>query len=148
MCSKKRPCSVCRRWFQPDARVGGRQHACSSPECQSARRKRSQRKWSEANPGYWIGYRIQQRGASSTATAPPMSASSTGASGDSAEPSSGKGRVAQRRPRVPPPLDRLPWDLAQDEFGVQGADFLGAFGRLLGRSAQDEMRCQVLEIAG
>jgi hypothetical protein len=45
-------------------------------------------------------------------------------------------------PRVPPPLTRLPWDLAKDEFGVQGADFLGAFGRLLVGVAKDEMREQ------
>jgi hypothetical protein len=35
---------------------------------------------------------------------------------------------------VPAPLTRLPWDLAKDEFGAQGADFLGAFGRLLVRT--------------
>jgi hypothetical protein len=48
-------------------------------------------------------------------------------------------------PRVPPPLTRLPWDLAKDEFGSQGADFLGSFGRLLVRLAKDEMRTQVLD---
>jgi hypothetical protein len=46
-------------------------------------------------------------------------------------------------PRLPAPLDRLPWDVAQDEFGVQGAEFLGEFGRLLMKSAQDEMAAQV-----
>jgi len=33
--------------------------------------------------------------------------------------------------RLPPPLDKLPWDIAQSEFGVQGADFLGVMGGLL-----------------
>ena len=49
--------------------------------------------------------------------------------------------------RVPPPLDRLPWDVAQDQFGVQGADFLGIFGKVLlgvddrdGARASDEVR--------
>jgi hypothetical protein len=37
------------------------------------------------------------------------------------------------------PLDRLPWDVAQDEFGVQGADFIGIFGQLLLMAAQDEI---------
>jgi hypothetical protein len=50
---------------------------------------------------------------------------------------------------MPPPLDRLPWDLAQDEFGSQGADFLAVFGRVLlgagqiqSPSAKDEMPVQ------
>jgi hypothetical protein len=47
--------------------------------------------------------------------------------------------------RVPAPLDRLPWDIAQDQFGVQGADFLGVFGRVLLGVAQDERRGQVLD---
>jgi len=41
---------------------------------------------------------------------------------------------------LPPPLNGLPWDLAQDEFGVQGADFLGVMGRLLLGTAQDEIK--------
>jgi hypothetical protein len=48
-------------------------------------------------------------------------------------------------PRVPAPLTRLPWDLAKDEFGAQGAGFLGALGRLLVGVAKDEMRAQVLD---
>jgi hypothetical protein len=54
----------------------------------------------------------------------------------------------ERRPaplRMPAPLDRLPWDVAQDEFGVQGADFLGIFGKVLLGSAQDQRRAQVLD---
>jgi hypothetical protein len=39
--------------------------------------------------------------------------------------------------RLPPPLSRLPWDLAQDQFGVQGADFLGVMGKVLLHAAQD-----------
>lgn len=45
--------------------------------------------------------------------------------------------------RVPAPLDRLPWDLAQDQFEVQGADFIAIFGRLLLRYAQDQIRIQL-----
>lgn len=45
--------------------------------------------------------------------------------------------------QLPPPLSRLPWDIAQDEFGVVGTDFLGHLGRVLLRSEQDERRSQV-----
>jgi hypothetical protein len=81
-------------------------------------RKRTQDRWREANAGYAIAWRIQKR---STKEESP-------------------------RPRVPAPLGRLPWDLAKDEFGGQGADFIGAFGRLLIGFAKDESATQALEI--
>jgi hypothetical protein len=83
-----------------------------------ALRKKTQTRWRDANAGYAIAWRIGQR-----ATKEPTPA-----------------------PRMPAPLSRLPWDLAKDEFGGQGADFIGAFGRLLVGVAKDEMRPQPLEI--
>jgi hypothetical protein len=47
--------------------------------------------------------------------------------------------------RLPPPLSRLPWDIAQDEFGVQGADFIGIFGTVLLRAAQDQFRAYPIQ---
>jgi len=67
--------------------------------------------WRAANPDYFAARRIQARAGSLT-PAEPL--------------------------RVRPPLDRLPWDIAQDAFGVQGADFLGVFGQVLVHFAQDE----------
>lgn len=46
---------------------------------------------------------------------------------------------------MPRPLDRLPWDLAKDEFGAQGAEFLGVFGRLLVGVAKDEIPGQAID---
>ena len=109
--SRKRPCSICRHWFRPHPRVGARQHACSNPECQSARRRQTQADWRAHNPEYAAGYRIQQRAARKQ---PP-------------EPL-----------RLPPPLDQLPWDLAKDEFGRQGADFIALMGALLLRAGKDQ----------
>ena len=108
---RRRPCSCCRKWFRPDPRVGDRQRACSAAACQRRRRARTQAAWRAANPDYFAARRIQARGSSST---PP-------------EPL-----------RMRAPLDRLPWDIAQDEFGVQGADFLGVFGQVLVHYAQDQ----------
>jgi len=98
--------------------VGARQRACSKP-CSEALRKKTQTRWREANAGYAIAWRIERR--ATAAESPP--------------------------PRVPAPLSRLPWDLAKDEFGTQGADFIGAFGRLVVGVAKDEMRGQVAEIS-
>ena len=111
--SSKRPCCICRQWFLPDARVGKRQRACKKPECQKARRQKTQANWRQRHPDYFHARNMQARA------------------------------VRKRRPeplRLPPPLSQLPWDIAQDEFGVQGTDFLGVMGRLLLRAAQDEIQ--------
>jgi hypothetical protein len=112
---KKKPCSVCRRWFRPDVRVGARQKVCSASACQAKRREKTQARWREKHPDYFVGRRLRERQEQHKA-------------GEGLEPL-----------RVPAPLDQLPWGLAQDEFGPEGADFLGEFGRLLVRSAQDQM---------
>ena len=119
--TRKRPCSICRRWFRPNARVGNRQHSCSQPECQAARRKNTQAQWRAKNPDYGTAYRIQQRSAQ---TQPP-------------EPL-----------RLPPPLNQLPWDLAQDQFGVLGADFIGVMGALLLSCAKDQFPVHLLDSTG
>ena len=116
--ARKRPCCICHRWFRPDNRVGSRQHACSKPECQSLRRHRKQAAWRGRNPDYFSGRRIQARGASDK---PP-------------EPL-----------RLPSPLHQLPWDIAQSEFGVQGADFIGVMGALLVHSVQSQLRSYLID---
>lgn len=112
--ARKKPCRICRKWFLPDPRVGQRQRACSKPECQTVRRKKTQASWRDHNPGYGAAYRIDQR------NPPPPSRSP--------EPL-----------RVPAPLDQLPWEMAKDEFGGKGADFIGLMGRLLLRAAKDQI---------
>ena len=43
-------------------------------------------------------------------------------------------------------MDRLPWDLAKDEFKAQGCDFLEAFGQVILARLKDEIREQVTVI--
>jgi hypothetical protein len=114
---RKRPCSICRQWFRPNTRVGPRQHACSKPECQKARRRKTQAIWRAKNPEYAAGYRIQQRSAQEHLPEPL---------------------------RLPPLLGQLPWDLAKDEFGQKGSDFIGVMGSLLVRSAKDQFRAYLV----
>ena len=111
--TRKRPCCICRHWFRPDPRVGVRQRACRQGECQAARRRQTQGCWRKRNPDYFIARRLQERGALSQ---PP-------------EPL-----------RLPAPLSQLPWDIAQDEFGVKGADFMGLMGVVLLQVTQDQFR--------
>jgi hypothetical protein len=118
--TRKKPCTICRRWFVPDPRIGKRQRACK-PECQAARRKKVQAGWRAKNPDYFIWRRIKGRGAQERAPGPL---------------------------RLPPPLSRLPWDLAQSEFTAQGADFIGVMATLLLRAAQSEIKAHVVDCIG
>ena len=117
----KRPCSICRRWFRPDPRIGSRQRACRNSDCQAARRVQTQKSWRDRNADYFVARRIQERGNQEKRSEPL---------------------------RLPPPLNRLPWDIAQDQFGVQGADFIGVFGTVLLRAAQDQFKAYPFDSTG
>src|SRR5437763_3478868 len=116
---RKRPCSICRRWFRPDPRVGNRQHACGQPECQTSRRRKTQANWRRRNADYGIGWRLDRR----KAQGPPPPESL----------------------RLPGPLNQLPWDVAKDQFGPQGADFIGVMGALIVRTVKDQIRPYLLD---
>jgi hypothetical protein len=49
---------------------------------------------------------------------------------------------------LPPPLSQLPWDVAQEAFGVTGTDFLSHLGRVLLGAAQDQKAGQMLDAPG
>lgn len=50
--SGKRPCSICRKWFQPDVRQKGRQKTCG-PDCQKEQHRRQCKKWNRKNKAYF-----------------------------------------------------------------------------------------------
>jgi hypothetical protein len=111
--ARKRPCTICRRWFRPNPRVGVRQSACGNPACQTTRRQRTQANWRNRNPGYSIAWRLDRRAAQPEASEPL---------------------------RMAPPLNQLPWGFAKDQFGMQGTDFIGVMGALILRAAKDQIR--------
>jgi len=84
------------------------------PECQAERERVQQAAWRARNPDYGRARRLLAL-----------------ADVEDADP-----------PAPPRPLDRLPWDLAQTEFGTQGTEFLGQFGRVLVRHAQTQKEAQ------
>ena len=49
----KRPCSICRKWFQPDPRQIGRQQTCGNPACQKELHRRRCREWNRKNRDYF-----------------------------------------------------------------------------------------------
>lgn len=48
----KRPCSICRKWFQPIPQQKERQKTCS-PACQQERHRRQCEKWNRKNKAYF-----------------------------------------------------------------------------------------------
>ena len=110
--TRKRPCRICLRWFYPDPRVGDRQRSCGNPECQSGRRQKTQANWRAKNPSYAAAYRIDQRHPEPASDPEPL--------------------------RLPALLEKLPWDIAKDEFGGKSVDFIAVMGILLLRAAKDQ----------
>jgi hypothetical protein len=75
----------------------------------------TQASWRKRNPDYAAAWRIQRR-------------------------------REQERPALPlplPPLNSLPWDIAQDEFEPAGAAFLAMLGRVVVTYAKDQIERQV-----
>ena len=102
--------------------MGDRQRACGKPECQTARRQKTQASWRNRNPGYAIAWRIDQRAAQTQPAPEPL--------------------------RLPAPLNQLPWEFAKDQFGPQGADFIGVMGALMVRAAKDQIRPYLIDPTG
>src|SRR5512139_1634884 len=121
--SRRRRCAICHHGFTADPRVGDRQRVCGRPECQKARRRATQTSWRKRHPGYFIAWRAKKRVEQSES--------------DVIDP-----------PRLPAPLDGLPWELAQEEFGSVGADFIASLGRKVVGNAKDQSLVEALEDKG
>jgi hypothetical protein len=102
--------------------VGDRQRSCGKPECQAVRRQKTQANWRRRNPSYAAGYRIDQRHSEPAADPEPL--------------------------RVPAPLQKLPWDIAKDQFGGKGVDFIVVMGKYLLRAAKDQSPGYPTELKG
>lgn len=57
---RKRPCSICRKWFLPDVRQKGRQTTCS-PECRKERHRRQCERWNRENKSYFKDIYLGQK---------------------------------------------------------------------------------------
>jgi hypothetical protein len=77
--------------------------------------------WRKAHPDYFIRKRIESRGGQQPPPDPL---------------------------RLPAPLSQLPWETAQFEFGVQGADFIGLMGKTLWGVAQSQFKGYPTESKG
>lgn len=107
---KKRPCSICRRWFLPDLRVGCRQKTCS-PTCKKALAAKRGAAWRRKNPDYEEHRRLVADLARAE-------------------------RVAIEIQPAGHPVARLPWRLVQTQLGGKMAVVLAVALRLQSRPHQ------------
>lgn len=120
---KTKPCSICRRWFTPDPRVGSRQRTCGET-CSKALRSKTQQKWRQRNPDYFADRRLRQQ---------------------AERLESGKREDANQR--SPPALvQEVPWGYVKDEMGTQEAVIISFLLRLIVRWTQSEIQRKVFEI--
>ncbi len=114
----KRPCQICRKWFQPHARAGPRQRACGSEDCQRERHRRACRKWRERQPDYDREDRLLRR-----LERPAAEGCAETSSVD--------------------PLEAIDWRAARRAVGLPTAVLVERAGELLVGWARDAVRRQV-----
>jgi hypothetical protein len=57
----RRPCRICRRWFDVDPRAGSRHRVCGAEACQRARNQLACRRWREEHADDVVAYRLRER---------------------------------------------------------------------------------------
>ena len=57
----KRPCCICRKWFQPDVRQKGRQKTCGNPDCMREQHRRKCGEWNKKNKDYFKTNYLDQK---------------------------------------------------------------------------------------
>ncbi len=112
--SKKRPCSVCRKWFTPDPRVAARQRTCGAA-CSKRLAQKQQAAWRGRNPDYEADRELRRR----------------------IEHAETSGSQIEVRPGSQ--LARIPWRTVQTAIGVKQAVVLAFALRVLDRGAQTMM---------
>ena len=100
---RKRPCSICRKWFMPDKRQAGRQKTCSA-ECRRELHRRNCAEWNNRNAVYFKSNYLDKK-LQRDCRPPP----------DSPQPE-GK---ADSKPVPPARINlKLPRDIIEDKIGT------------------------------
>lgn len=145
--AKKRRCSVCRKSFIPDPRVGDRQKTCG-PECQKERRRRNQMRWRRRYPDYFRQRYLKER------TKKAIEAEEAQHRAEAAVRAGRSPDPHEDRPRRPAPirmegqLRSIPWDSMQDDLGVQATDYIAVVALVLLRAMQAREGSRAVEGGG
>ena len=68
--SQRRPCRICKRWFEVDPRVGARHRTCGEASCRAEQNRRACKKWREDHPDQVVARRLRKRLAAEPAPTP------------------------------------------------------------------------------
>jgi hypothetical protein len=58
---RKRPCCICRKWFQPDVRQKDRQKTCGRSECKDELHRRNCHNWNKRNKEYFANNYLDKK---------------------------------------------------------------------------------------
>lgn len=119
MAPKKRPCGICRRWFEPHPRAGERQRVCSERACQRERHRRADNAWHARNPNCDRKRRLKER----LGVEPPEAPADD-------------------------PLGGLDWDVAERAIGPAHRVVVEVTARLIVGWAQDAVTAKGSDEAG
>ena len=115
---RKRPCRICRKWFEPHPRAGCRQRVCSREDCQRERHRRACAAWRERDGPGEREERLRRR------------------------------LVRQDNEAVPrqnvDPLSGLDWSAVRDAVGLEVAVVIEESGKLLVGWTRDTVHTQVI----
>jgi len=117
----KRPCRICRRWFTPHPRLGGRQRTCGNPHCKKEWHRKKCAQWNRKNTEYFRSNYLHKK--------------LEGVSG--AEGVAGFCPVRSRSP------SGLPQRKVQEVIGVKQFVIIEYLGQLLLRRFQELIRVEV-----
>jgi len=131
----KRPCRICRKWFDPNPRLSERQKTCGATECQQRWHARKCAEWNRKNRSYFKEIYISRRLEYSVGNSPCPAPSPSKASRSS----------GSSPPRRASPL-HLPQEVVQEVMGVQQLVIIEYIVRLLSRSVQEVISLQLVKI--
>lgn len=117
--TKKRPCAICRRWFQPNPRVAHSQKTCG-PDCSKVLTQRRQAAWRSQNPDYDQDRRLRAKVRQAE------------------QPGATLAVIPHSEPSA-----RLPWSLVQTAFGAERAVILAFALRLHQQGSQTAFRVKI-----
>ena len=126
--SRRRPCSICGRWFAPNPRSGDRQKTCGSDECKRKQHTRSCRRWNRKNRQYFKEIYLTKR---------LEAGSSLRSDRSSVETTPIRQRIS---------LLHISPEVVQDVIRRQPLVIMEYIMRMLFRSFQDVIRVELLEI--
>lgn len=113
--ANKRPCRICRHWFEAHRRAGERQKVCGHPACQRERHRRSCRAWRDREAAADRTERLRRRVCRAE-------------TGSRSEPVSGA----------------LDWDAVRDTVGLQTATIMREIAKVLDRTLRDTVGQQAM----